>query len=125
LNEQLSGAVGQGVTTVANETPVFALNALYLGVNKPDGLNGTTIILTGCNGTATPYAIQRIFERGVKAYVSWDGYVDLSHSDEATLQLVKDLYAEGYNVNEAVQKVMTEVGPDPSFGSKLFCHLPP
>ena len=124
VNEQLSGAVRKGVTFIGNETPVFALNALFLGVNKPDSLNGTTIILAGCNGTATPYVIQRFFERGVKAYVSWNGYVDLHHSDEATLQLVRALYSEGFSLDEAVKKVMTEVGPDPLYGSELLCHLP-
>jgi hypothetical protein len=106
------------------EDPVFALNAVFLGSNKLDSLNGTTIILAGCNGTATPYVIQRIFERGVKAYVAWNGYVDLSHSDEATLKLVRALYSEGFSLDEAVKRVMTEVGPDPLYGSELLCYLP-
>jgi hypothetical protein len=124
VNEQLAGAVRKGYTFNENETPYFALNAVFLGNNNPDGLKGTTIILTGCNGTATTYVIQRFFERGVKAYVSWNGYVDLSHSDEATLRLVRALYSERLSLKEAIAKVMREVGPDPFYKSELECHLP-
>jgi len=124
VNEQLAGAVRKAYTFNESEPPYFALNAVFLGNNKPDGLNGTTIILAGCNGTATPYVIQRFFERGVKAYVSWDGYVDLSHSDEATLRLVGALYSEGLSPKEAVEEVNREVGPDPFYQSELVCNLP-
>jgi hypothetical protein len=124
VNEQLTGAVRKAYTFDNSETPYFALNAVFLGNNNPNGLNGTTIILTGCNGTATPYVIQRFFERGVKAYVSWDGYVDLSHSDEATLRLVKVLYSGGLTPKAAVEEVNREVGPDPFYQSELVCNLP-
>jgi hypothetical protein len=123
-NEQLAGAVRKAYTFDESETPYFALNAVFLGNNKPDGLNGTTIILTGCNGTATPYVIQRFFERGVKVYVSWDGYVDLSHSDDATLRLVRTMYSEGLSPKGAVEEVNREVGPDPFYQSELVCNLP-
>ena len=124
VNEQLTGAVRKAYTFNESETPYFALNAVFLGNNNPDGLKGTTIILTGCNGTATPYVMQRFFERGVKAYISWNGYVDLSHSDEATLRLVRALYTEKLGLNEATAEVMKEVGPDPFYKSELECHSP-
>ena len=124
VNEQLAGAVRKAYTFNENEPPYFALNAVFLGNNKPGGLNGTMIILTGCNGTATQYVIQRFFERGVKAYVSWNGYVDLSHSDEAALRLVRALYSDGLSPKEAVEKVKQEVGPDPFYHSDLVCNLP-
>lgn len=119
VNEQLSGAVRKGFTFTEGEPPYFALNAVFLGNNKPDGLNGSTIILTGCNGTGEPYAIQRLFERGAKTYVSWNGYVDLHHSDEATLSLIRALYSERLSLKEAVEKVIREVGPDPFYNSVL------
>jgi hypothetical protein len=124
VNERLTGAVRKAYTFNDTETPYFALNAVFLSNNIADGLRGTTIILTGCNGTATPYVVQRIFERGVKAYISWNGYVDLSHSDEATLRLVKALYSERLGLKEAVSEVMNEVGPDPFYKSELECYLP-
>jgi hypothetical protein len=121
--EQLTGAVKMGITFDKNDPPYFALNAVFLGNNNPNGLKGTTIILTGCNGTGEQHVIQRLFEKGVKTFISWNGYVDLSHSDEATLELVKTLYSEGLGYEEAVDKVNQEVGPDPFYKSKLVCNL--
>jgi len=122
--EQLTGAVKMAFTFNESHPPYFALNAIFLGSNSPEGLKGTTIILTGCNGTGEQYVIQRLFERGVKTFISWDGYVDLSHSDEATLELVKVLYSEGLGTREAVDKVNQKIGPDPFYKSKLVCDLP-
>jgi hypothetical protein len=119
VNEQLSGAVRKGYTFTEGEPPYFALNAAFLGNNKPDGLSGSTIILTGCNGTGEPYVIERLFERGAKTYISWNGYVDLHHSDEATLSLVRALYSERLGLKEAVEKVTKEVGADPFYNSTL------
>ncbi len=123
VNEQLSGSVRKGYTFDESEPPYFALNAVFLGKGRPDGLNGSTIILTGCNGTGKPYVVQRIFEGGAKAYISWNGYVDLSHSDKATLRLVKALCTEKLGLREAVERTMKEVGPDPFYESVLECHI--
>jgi hypothetical protein len=124
VDEQLTGAVRKAHTFDENESAYFALNALFLGNDKPGGLNGTTIILTGCNGTSTPDVVQRLFDRGVKGYVSWNGFVDLSHSDEALLELVRALYVENLSLGLAVQKVMNEVGPDPYYRSVLVYLKP-
>jgi hypothetical protein len=124
VDEQLTGVVKKAHTFDENESAYFALNAMFLGNDKSGGLNGSTIILTGCNGTGTPDVIQRLFERGAKAYVSWNGFVDLSHSDEGLLELVKALYAENLSIGLAVQKVMREVGPDPYYKSVLEYRNP-
>ncbi len=124
VDEQLAGAVKKAYTFNESEPPYFALNSVFLGKLKPNSLNGTTIILMGCNGTATQYVIQRFFQEGIKAYISWDGYVSLSHSDEATLRLVKAMCLEGLSPKAAVEEVNKEVGPDLSYKSKLICALP-
>jgi hypothetical protein len=120
--ERLSGSVRQGKTFEGEE--YFALNSVFLGANKPTGLRDSTVILTGCNGTGDSYSIKRLFEKGVNVYVAWTGYVDLSHSDEATLALVKALYSEKLGVREAVEEVMREVGPDPLYKSVLEYRVP-
>jgi hypothetical protein len=124
VDEQLTGAVRKAHTFNDNESAYFALNAMFLGNNKPSGLNGSTIILTGCNGTGTPAVVKKLFDRGVKAYVSWDGFVDLSHSDEALFELVKAIYVSGLTVDLAVKKVMRDVGPDPYYKSILEYSSP-
>jgi hypothetical protein len=115
--EQSSGIVKKGETFEGED--YFALNAVFLGGNRPTGLRDSTIILMGCNGTGDSYSIQRLLDRGVKTYIGWTGYVDLSLSDEATLALVKTLYVEKSSVVEAVQETMTEVGSQPASQSVL------
>jgi hypothetical protein len=124
VDEQLAGAVRKAYTFNESEPPYFALNSVFIGKRNPKGLNGTTLIMGGCNGTAKPYVIQRFFQEGVKVYISWDGYVNLPHSDEATLRLVKAMCVEGLSSEAAVEKVKREVGPDPTYGSQLLCALP-
>jgi hypothetical protein len=55
----------------------------------------------------------------VSTYIGWNGYVDLSHSDQATLTLVRDLYVEKMTVKDSVEEAMREVGPDPLYKSVL------
>ena len=124
LAEEALGGVREARPDEGNKS-YFALNALFLGTKKPEGLQGSTIVLMGCNGTGDPSSIQRLFiERGIKAYVAWNGYVDLAHSDNATMTLVKALYAERLDPAEAVQKTMNQVGPDPFWKSVLECNTP-
>jgi hypothetical protein len=122
--EQLAGDVKRGNTFDESEAPYFALNSKFLGELASDDLDGTTLILMGCNGSANEFVVQDFFQKGIKAYVSWDGYVDLPHSDKATLRLVEAIYSEGLSPQAAVEKVNNEVGSDPFFKSKLVCLLP-
>lgn len=124
VDEQLAGAVRKAYAFNESEPPYFALNSVFIGKRNPKGLNGTTLVMAGCNGTANHYVIQRFFQEGVKAYISWDGYVNLPHSDEATLRVVKAMCVEGLSPDAAVEKVKREVGPDPAYGSQLLCALP-
>lgn len=124
VDEQLTGAVRKAYTFNETEPPYFALNSVFIGKLKPNSLNGTTLIMMGCNGTANQYVIQRFLQEGIKTYISWDGYVDLPHSDEATLRLIKAIYIEGLNPKAAVDKVNRELGPDPTYNSTLICAPP-
>lgn len=120
--ERLSGAVREGITF--ENVSYFAINAVFLGGNNPTGLKDSTIILMGCNGTGDSYSIQRLLDRGVKAYIAWTGYVELSYSDETTLALVKALYLERSSVGAAVEEAMKEVGTEPAYNSVLEYYAP-
>jgi hypothetical protein len=58
-------------------------------------------------------------QKGVKTYVGWNGYVDLSYSDRAILTLARNLYVDKMTVKDSVEEVMREVGPDPLYKSVL------
>ena len=117
--DQLLGAVREGIPYNGQNESYLALNAVFLAANKPNGLKDSTIILMGCKGMGDLYSIERLIGKGVKTYVAWNGDVDLSHSDEATLALVRALYLDNLDVKAAVDKVMLEVGPDSYFESKM------
>lgn len=123
-NEQLAGAVRKARIFNESETYYFALNSVFLGKLEPNALNGTTIILMGCNGTTNQYIIQRFFQEGAKEYISWNGYVNLPHSDEATLRLIKAIYSDKINPKTAVEKVNKELGQDPAYKTKLLYYSP-
>lgn len=115
--EQRSGSVRKGITDDRDE--FFAINAAILGKENPSGLNDSTLILMGCNGTSDEMTIDVLLEQRVKTYISWSGKVGPAHTDEATMILVNALYIQKLNVGNAVAKTMTEVGPDPTFKSIL------
>jgi len=123
LPEQYSGEVTQAATTDESEIHYFALDSAFLGNLKPDGLKGTTLLLMGCDGVSSSSALQAFRQKGIQTYISWNGFVDLSHSDDATLKLVKAIFSEGLNPKAAVQEVNTEVGPDPIYNSTLVVAL--
>lgn len=112
-------AVRKGIT-FRNES-YFALRADLLGDLSDKGLNGSIVILMGCNGTNSQQIISNLFRRGVKAVIAWDGYVDLNHTDEITVELLKAVYEEHMDFCEAVEKVMDDGGADPLWKSKLEC----
>jgi hypothetical protein len=124
VTEQSYGAVRKAYTFDDDEPPFFAIKAVFLGINDQNGLDRSTIILMGCNGTGNPFSIQRLLERGAKAYIAWNGYVDLTYSDQATLKLVNALYKDKLDLKQAVEKVMIEIGPDRTYSSTLQYFLP-
>lgn len=110
---RITGAVREGVTFDGEH--YFALRADLLGCLNDGGLRGSTIILMGCNGTNSDHAINRLFERGVKAIIAWDGFVDPDYTDEVTFELLRAVYDEGLSYKEAVQRI----SPDPKWKSRL------
>jgi len=122
VQERFYGGVREGITF--DNVSYFAINAVFLGGNNPTGLKDSTIILMGCNGTGDSYSIQRLLDRGVKAYIAWTGYVELSYSDEATIALVKALYLERSSVQAAVEEAMKEAGTESAYNSVLEYYAP-
>jgi len=120
-DERSTGAVREGRTF--EDESYFALRADLLGYMNYGGLNGSIMILMGCNGTNSDHAINRLFDRGVRAIIAWDGYVDLDHTDNIIANLMKDVYEGGMNFPDAIKKIMSEEEPD-LWGSKLHYLSP-
>ena len=102
---------------------------LYFGIVPnfvKSSLNGrfqnSIIIMMGCNGLTYTDMANAFVEKGVKLYISWDGPVSISHTDEATANLLKHLITENQTAANAVAATMQEIGPDPTYQAKLLSY---
>lgn len=77
-----------------------------------DGRFGNTIILMmGCEGLTDSAMAEAFVKKGAKVYISWSGPVSSSHTDQATIELLKHLITEKQTIKQAVAETMEKVGP--------------
>jgi hypothetical protein len=82
----------------------------------------TVIILMSCNGLKHEYnkTAETFEEKGVKVFISWDGWILPSDNDNAITLLLQHLIDENNTIHDAVHKIPTYsslYGP-----SKLLYH---
>jgi hypothetical protein len=103
----------------ADYSRYFGIAADFITSGMRGDLDQATVILMGCDGLTFDRTADAFVRRGAKAVVGWDGNVSASHTDAATERLVQHLVGEGVGIGEAVAETMAEVGPDPSYDSRL------
>ena len=105
----------------ANEDsqPVFAVNWGFIKRCMKGKFKGALVILMGCDGMQDPLIIKEILNQGAIGYIAWTGPVSLSHSDKAILHLIRALYIEKIPLPQAVEKINSEIGEDPNWGTIL------
>jgi hypothetical protein len=86
--------------------------------------NGATVILMGCDGLRSNKMAEAFVRKGAEAFISWDDLVSADHTDAATERLLQHLVVDKLGAQESVTRTMTEIGPDPSYGSKLVLYPP-
>jgi hypothetical protein len=96
--------------------PTFVANAMH------GQFKNATVVLMGCGGLSTTDLAKAFEKRGAKEFISWDTSVTAAHTDAAARKLLAHLLGDTPQPNEAVARTMAEVGPDPSFGSKLLAY---
>lgn len=77
------------------------------------------IVMMGCTGVKK-CAASAFVQKGARAYIGWNGSVSASHTDRATIELLRQLLKEDHSVNAAVMQTMKTVGPDPTYKSTLL-----
>lgn len=102
----------------------------YFGI-APDFFNkaignfkGATIVMMGCEGLLSTRTAAAFVDLGAKTYISWDASVTATHTDAATAALLQHLLIEKRSASDAVALTMTDVGPDPVYGSRLAVYPP-
>jgi hypothetical protein len=66
----------------------------------------TVIILMSCNGLKEGYTktAEAFVEKGVKAFISWDGWIDPEYNDNAIALLLDYLINKDYVISDAVHE---------------------
>jgi hypothetical protein len=121
LLEQMSDQILSGVINPDDPTekPLYTVGPLFVKISMEGNFRDSVIILSSCLGLYTNELAEEFIHKGAKAFISWNGKVDLSHTDEACTLLLKILTEERLTIGEAVEKVMTQIGQDPTYGSEL------
>lgn len=121
LGEQLMSQVLSGVTDPDNksETPVFTVGPIFVAASMQGNLNGTIVILSSCLGLYNNQLAEEIIKKGATAFISWDEKVSLYHTDRAISLLTKMLIQDRKTIEEAVTRVMNEIGEDVTYHSRL------
>ena len=117
--EQLTGQVGI-VTFLYHEEepPYFGISPKFIR-SMNERFSNTIVIMMGCDGLTYTDMAEAFIEKGAKVYISWNGSVSASHTDQATTQLLRHLITENQTIKQAVTETMKEVGPDPEYESIL------
>jgi hypothetical protein len=105
-----------------NETTYFGVTPSFVKDSMEGRFNDTVIVAMGCEGMTYTTMAEAFIEKGAKAFISWNGTVSASHTDEATVSLLRHLITEKKTVQEAVAQTMNEVGPDPAGNSVLVFY---
>jgi hypothetical protein len=101
--------------------PVFGVDWLFVHKLMAGRFNGSVVVVMGCDGACDQLMADEFLSQGAVGYVGFDGPVLLSHSDEAIMHLVGEVYAAGQPLKKAVDDTSSIVGADPVSGSMLKC----
>jgi hypothetical protein len=102
----------------------FAIASDFVRSGMKGHFDQSTVVLMGCDGLTFDTTAAAFIKRGAGAVVGWSGRVSADHTDAATERFLQHLVIDNLGVQEAVARTMSEVGPDPSFGSQLLVYPP-
>jgi hypothetical protein len=123
VQDRLAGYLARARYFLTNPVSYFfGVTAKFVESKMKGDFEGATVILMGCDGLRSNTMAEAFVGRGAKAFISWDDLVSTDHTDAATETLLRHLLLEKQTSSDAVAQTMTEVGPDPSYGSKLLVY---
>jgi hypothetical protein len=100
----------------------FGIASDFVASSMEGRFEDTVVVLMGCYGLTFDRTAAAFVQRGAESVIGWDGLVSSPHTDEATERLLHYLLVEDVTPSEAVARAMADVGPDPSYGSKLALY---
>jgi len=119
--EQLTDQVGD-VRFSEEETRYFGISQNFVSMSMRETFKNATIIMMGCEGLAYTTMAEAFIYKGARAYISWNSSISVSHTDQATTNLLQHLILEKQTIKKSVEEAMKEVGPDPACNSLLIYY---
>ena len=114
VSEQLTDRVSNALMTT--EYPlVFAVNSEFIKNDMEGSFDNTAIIAMGCESQYFDDMADAFIQKGASVYIGWSGVVSLDYTDNATLDLISNLYIENMTAEQSIAKTMTTLGFDPYF----------
>jgi hypothetical protein len=118
VNERLAGSIVKA-RTAENKPWLFAVGSEFVTNSMEGRFDNTVIIMMGCYCLYLDDLAQAFTQKGASVYLGWDGNVTLPYIDEATINLMGNLFRKDTSIKQAVEKTMAEVGFDPDWDACL------
>jgi hypothetical protein len=119
FTQVLAGQIQSGKTNPDDPTeePVFTVGPSFITANSD--FDNSIIVLSSCYGLYMNKLAEAFIQKGAEAFLSWDERVSLTHTDNACMRLLLALIDEEMTLEDAVDTVMIDVGPDLAYGSSF------
>jgi hypothetical protein len=103
----------------------FAITPYFIKECMSGSFEDTVIILMSCNGLKKGYykTAEAFVEKGVKVFISWDGWIDPNVNDDAVAHLLDYLINKNDTVGVAVNKIPPSYSSE--FGWSELHYYPP
>jgi hypothetical protein len=94
-------------------TLYWAITPKFISETMSGRFDDTVIILMSCNGLEGRYTktAEALEEKGAKAIISWDNWIEASNNDGATALLLNYLINENNTIQQAVAKIPQQPSP--------------
>ena len=79
----------------------------------------TVVVMMGCEGMKYENMADAFIQKGALVYIGWDKLVTASHTDEATVELLRLFVTEKKALTQAIAETMSEVESDPIYQAVL------
>lgn len=102
----------------------FSITHGFVRSSMKGKFNNAVIIMMGCEGLKWNNMAEAFIEKGAQVYVGWNELVSASHTDQATIDLLRRFLIEKQTIEEAINGTMDEIGADPQYDSVLSYYPP-
>ncbi|HXX86857.1 MAG TPA: hypothetical protein VEH86_00220 [Candidatus Acidoferrum sp.] len=91
----------------------WAITPKFISETMTGRFNDTVIILMSCNGLETGYTqtAEALQEKGARAIISWNNWIEASSNDGATAMLLNYLIDQNNTIQQAVSKIPPQQSP--------------